>query len=348
MSLINFGSQNHRIFKNIHWIGNFESIIGLYQMISRCKYKPDFFDYKLMVPSIEEVSKYKHHSYSYSDLVDMRVLNLLEFAKKSNKNIKIMYSGGLDSTAICVSVLKNFNAQDKELVTILCTPQSYFEFLEFFPILSKNFKIKYCINSLEIYTKDSVLVTGMQNETLFGSFNGWIERAIAIDEFLVYKDYHIGMPILFENLYPGFGKKIFDLYQPITEECLFEIKTVSEFIYWFCYTQSYQMVYYAHTRYTGAFSKKETFDQLYNFYDCSLFEFWSLNNLGLTIPYSHEQFKLPVKDYICEYLKEDNYRNKRKFPSFGEVVLGNRFNYGLTENWEFLDFKESLKYLKKL
>lgn len=347
MSLINFGSQNHRIFKNIHWIGNFESITGLYQMISRCKYKPDFFDYKLMVPSIEEVSSYKSHSYSYSDLLDIRILDALNLAKNQNKKIMIMYSGGLDSTAICVSALKNLNRQDRELVTIVCTPQSYFEFPEFFPILSKNFKIKYCINSLEKYVEDNILITGMQNDLLFGS-NGWIEKLLGIDEKMVYENFYTGIPKLFEYLFPNYGKKVFDLYQPIVDESLFEIKTSSEFIYWFYFTQSYQMVYYAHTRYTGAFSKKETFDQLYNFYDCSLFEFWSLNNLGLTIPYSHEQFKLPVKDYICEYLKEDNYRNKRKFPSFGEVMQGNRFNYGLTENWEFLDFEESLKYLKKL
>lgn len=347
MSLINFGSQNHRIFKNKHWIGNFESITGLYQMISRCRYKPDFFDYKLTVSSIDEVSKYKHHSYSYSELIDIRINEVLTLAKNKNKNIMIMYSGGLDSTALCVSVLKNFNKVDKLLVTILCSPQSYHEFPEFFSTLSKNFKIKYCSNNLEKHVKENILVTGMQNDLLFGS-NGWIERALSIDEKIVYQTFDIGMPKIFESLFPTYGKKIYNLYYPIIKECLFDIKTTSEFIYWFYYTQAYQMVYYAYLRYNGSFTSKNSFEQLFNFYDHHMFEYWSLNNLNLSIPYSHDQFKKPVKDYIYDYTKNKNYYLKRKFPSYGEIIQGNRFNYGLTEDWKFLNFNESLNYFKYL
>ena len=345
MSLINFGCQNVRIFNNIHWIEKCEAVTGLYQTVSRCKYKPDFFDYKLTVTSIDEVSMYRSHGYTFSDLMDMRIISVLDQAIKAEKNIMIMYSGGIDSTGICISALKNFSEVDKKRVIILCTPQSYYEFPSFFNILAKNFTIQYCSNTLEKYVNNNILVTGMTGDLLFGS-NGWVERALSIDKDLVYQDYKTGIPKVLESIYPQYGKKIFDLYAPIADESLFEIKTTSEFIYWFYYSQCYQMVHYAHIRYASAFTNKDSFNQLFNFYEDPMFEYWSLNNIGSTIPYTHADFKGPAKDYICEYLKENTFLNKKKFPSYGEVIEGNRFNYGITEDWEFLNFEDSLRYFK--
>jgi hypothetical protein len=345
MSLINFGNHNARIFKNIHWIGNCEAITGLYQTVSRCNYVPDFFDYKLTVTSIQEVKKYTTHNYNFSEIMDARAISLLKESISSEKNIMVMYSGGIDSTAICVSLLKNFNELQKSKVIILCTPQSYLEFPTFFKMLSKNFTIKYCSNNLEKYVNDNILVTGMTGDLLFAS-NGWIERGLAISDDLPKQNFKIAIPKILETIYPNYGDKIFDLYYPIVEESLFKITTASEFIYWFYYTQCYQMVFYAYLRYMNAFTNSTTFSRLYNFYDTPMFEYWSLNNIDKTIPYSNLDFKKPIKDYINEYVKDEIYISKQKFPSYGEVIEGNRFTYGLTEDWNFLDFDQSLKYFK--
>lgn len=345
MSLIIFGNQNSRIFKNIHWLSNCEGITGFYQNISRCNYKPDFFNYKLMVPTIDDVKNYPSHSLSFSDLVDIRINELFNVSTNSNKNISILYSGGLDSTAIVIGILKNFSIADRKNVTLLCTPSSYYEFPKIFSMLVKNFNIQYCCHALEKYTKNSVLVTGMANDLHFGS-NGWIQKAISIDKDLPYENYESGMKKFLEFLYPNFGTKLFNLYRPIVEESLIPIKTVNEFIFWYYYTQGFQLVRFAYLRYKNTFTSLQTFNKLFQFYDDPRFEYYSLNNIHLTISYEHHQFKKPVKDYICDFLKDDSYQKKGKFPSYGEVIEGNRFNFGVTENWEFLSFKDSLKYFK--
>lgn len=346
MALITFGNQNSRIFKGLHWVGNCAGTIGLYQFMSRCSYNTDFFDYKITVPTVEDIKKYPLHMHTFSDLMDMRIQMVKEKAAQTNKNIMIMYSGGIDSTAILISVLKNFTKEDKEKTTILCTPSCYFEFPELFSTIVKNFRVQYCCHALEKYAKDNILVCGSHADPLFGS-NGWVEKAITIDKNLPYSNPDSGMPKLLEALYPNFGKKIYDRYYPIVEESLFAINSVSEFIYWFYFTHGWQISRYAYLRYANTFNTKESFESLYNFYEWDKFEVWALNNLGSVIPRTHDEFKRPPKEYISDYLGNNLYDRKRKFPSYGEVIEGNRFTYGVTENHEFLEFQDSLKYFKE-
>ena len=78
---------------------------------------------------------------SLADLADRRAIELIKNAKDTNRNIIVMWSGGIDSTFVLTAILKNISEADQELITVLLTthsisdnPDFYFKFLsQLFP-----------------------------------------------------------------------------------------------------------------------------------------------------------------------------------------------------------------------
>jgi hypothetical protein len=271
----------------------------------------------------------------------MRSLDL----KNCNEKCFILYSGGIDSTAMLISILKNWNKQEQSRVTVLCTPHSYYEFPDFFKIINQHFKIEYCKNQFQTYFDQGLLVSGIQADLLFPNSH-WIEYAWNISEDLVYKNYKDSIPKIFEIMFPGYGQQVFNKYHEIVVNPIFEVKNTSDFCYWFWYSQFYHKVVLHHCVGEHSITSKESFDKLYNFYDFHMFETWSLKNVQRNTPLRGNNLKKPLKDYIIEYTKLKEYVKKSKIPSYGNVHSGNRFTNGITESWEFISLEKSLQYLK--
>ena len=55
-----------------------------------------------------KIPKFVKNNKSFEEIVDNRSLQLLEQIKASNKKLAVMYSGGIDSTVIMCSIVKNW------------------------------------------------------------------------------------------------------------------------------------------------------------------------------------------------------------------------------------------------
>lgn len=78
------------------------------------------------IPKMEFIDDKLEHIY------DERATQLYNEAKNKNKKLAVMWSGGIDSTSVLVSLLKNIPVKDHELIEVICNTDSIFEHPQFF------------------------------------------------------------------------------------------------------------------------------------------------------------------------------------------------------------------------
>ena len=155
MTLLMYLSPDPRVLTGKTWAAA-PLFPPVFQGVSRLKYKPDIFDCKLVCKTIQEVLDAKNNNYSWGEIMDRRALDLL----KLNSKIYVTWSGGVDSTGILVSILKNWPEADLSRVVVLCNVYSAEEYPEFFNTIVKKFQVKLIETFLEQYTYDGYLVHG--------------------------------------------------------------------------------------------------------------------------------------------------------------------------------------------
>src|SRR6056300_1006790 len=65
------------------------------------------------------------------DLMDNRAVELYNEAKRTNKKLAVMWSGGIDSTGVLSAFLKNIPTIDHEMIEVVLTTLSIFENKEY-------------------------------------------------------------------------------------------------------------------------------------------------------------------------------------------------------------------------
>jgi hypothetical protein len=317
----------------------------IFQSVSRLKYKPDIFDCKLICKTVQEVLEEKNNNYSWDEIMNRRSIDMLNL----NSKIYVMWSGGTDSTGILVSILKNWKKADLDRVVVLCNIHSAEEYPEFFNVLVKNIKVQFIETFLEKYTYDGYLVHGdAGGDQIWGSnLTGKLFRSDGTN--LMKADFKKSAPSFFNSYMPdGGGEKFLEVYEPIIEESPFPIKTLLDFIWWYSFSQNWQgsMLRLLYVKRSWK-DPKRYYDKVFHFYNTDDFQHWSIFNHDKKIKDSWKSFKYPAKEYIVDYTKDSYYLEKEKTPSSQVLWLGNMFNWSIDENWNFLDLKQSLSYLRK-
>jgi len=126
-----------------------------------------------------ELPTYEKTTISYGECCELRAKQLLEHAEKTNRELCIFYSGGIDSTCVVVSMLKVATKSQKKLINIMMSFESYCE--------NKDFYENYISNNLKIIPSHSfvntigdpkyICVTAEGNDQLFGS---WMMQQLII------------------------------------------------------------------------------------------------------------------------------------------------------------------------
>ena len=121
--------------------------------------------------SLYKIPEFKIINDSLEDLLDERALEIYYSAKKTNKKIAIMWSGGIDSTSVLTAFLKNVPVADKNIITVVCDTNSILENIEFYKkfISNKLTCIHYrTINITEEFLQSYILLHGDPGDCLFG------------------------------------------------------------------------------------------------------------------------------------------------------------------------------------
>lgn len=312
-------------------------VFPFYTTVSRLNHKPDSFDCKLYSKPFSEIVKLPNHHMSFGDCCDLRATELLQLPG----NIYVMWSGGIDSTAVLTAILRNWPKSDLERVTVLCDNNSIKENRNFFAIVAKNFKILPSSHQMEKYCKLGYVVTGELNDQLFGSevvgkcVETWGESAI-------HDDWKVVAPKLFSLLSPEYGAEAYDNYRQIAFESHFELQTTQDFFWFLNFTQKWQHVQLRMLISTSWTDPKTYFLNLCSFFDTEYFQIWSIHNQNKKIQDTWLSYKYIAKEYIIDYSKDESFKNKLKIASGPNLFIGSEFHWSIDEDWNYLSKDDTM------
>jgi hypothetical protein len=265
---------------------------------------------------------------SYSDVAINRAKKIYQLATARKKSIVLMYSGGIDSTAMLVAFLHAVPESDRDKITILLNEYSIAENPNFYwNHLRGKFKMETSQYFTQYLGNDKFFfVSAEGNDQLFGS---------AVTQKFVHQ---YGDDIMWE---PADTKTIVELlninlknsYQAmslytrldrVAEDAPFEIENVYEWFWWMNLALKYQCVYTRLASYTTPKNRETlSFENNYTaFFTTPEFQCWSINNRKDLIGNTWSSYKYKSKDFIFDYTKDlEYYKYKVKQGSLTKVIV---------------------------
>lgn len=241
-----------------------------------------------------------------ADIMDKRADELLALSRKENRDLFLFVSGGVDSTAMTVAMLKAA-CGDYRSLHVVYTKYSVEEYPEFFHHLrSVGIDMRLVLpgkalnDAQDEAVQEGYALTGWCADQLFGSqinldYPDWY-----------FKDWRewIGFPDAIEQLESAF------------RHYGFPIKTLGEFTWFMNFSCKYDFVKYSAVLMSGKYTER-----MLPFYDTPEFNAWSVSNFDMLHKYPQqdaEHYKAQLKDYIFAYNGDSSYRaNKGKEGSWG-------------------------------
>lgn len=303
------------------------------KVVSRLKYKPDLFNFKLAAEPISEILLDSSKK-NWEECCAARALELL---KMGREKYWFSYSGGIDSTCMIAAILKFWPAQDLKKISIVLSHHSIEENPSFFDNYIVKFKL---INSLRplsdmLVKSRALLVTGELGDQLFGS--DILEPACRVlgDEILTkpYQDW-AGKVIETFTGNAGSGRQIFEHFHPIVEESPIPIRTNHDFFWWLNFTQKWQHVKYRNLELTDWNLQARYGEHVLAFYDSLDFQRWSLANHDLKIQDSWKSYKYIAKKFITDFSKDPSQMNLVKIQSLEKIYVLSRKRIAVNESLE--------------
>jgi hypothetical protein len=275
------------------------------------------FDYTILDPIPEPVRQCP----SFGELCDAIGNELVAAAIESRRIIAILWSGGIDSTAALIAIMKAAERQSQHgRVQILLTQQSVEEYPKFYLryIKDRYDQVPVTPPIAEFLRPDCLNVTGEHGDQLFGSqlLASYVQAAIS------HRKYEAVLPeVLFESLRNvRAADRVMRYLGPVIDQAPVRIVTLFDCLWWLNFSLKWQHV----TLRLAALRERQSrlvYDSLRHFFRDQRFQQWSFSfhpQRGVSV---WERYKDPAKEYIHAYTgDEDYFLHKQKEPSLGNVM----------------------------
>jgi hypothetical protein len=266
-------------------------------------------------------------SKDYVEICQFRARKLLDHAIETNQKLTVLYSGGIDSTTILVSLL--MTATQDELnkhVLILLSDKSIKENPNFYyTYIIKNFKCASSYNfNRYLGAPGYMLINGEGNDQLFGS-------AVLYN----FKDHYgneiMSQPITKDLMIELINFRLNDMEKSLALAAVLEklfvntlvpLPTVFHRFWWINFTLKWQCVYlrllaWSQSRYRSNIVPGYNYSTFFHDED---FQLWSMKNSDNLIPSSWTDYKWHSKKMIYDFNKDqDYYLNKSKLGSLSSL-----------------------------
>lgn len=273
--------------------------------------------------------EYRPMTQSFEQLCAIRAQELLLHAKSTNRRIAIMYSGGIDSTLILATILKEFSQKNiDKYVMVLMNESSIDENVNFYHShILRHFKDIRPSDTFSHYIGNDkyIYITGEGNDQLFGSM---VTRKM-ISRF---GEESMLQPLRRGNIYdfidfciekPEHSEKITELLFRLAKSAPIPIETPFHLWWWLNLTCKYQSVFIRSVGYTHRKNQYSLslFDNYQMFFDMPEMQLWAMNHSDNLIETSWRSYKHECKRIIYEFNKDADYRdNKVKYGSLKYVL----------------------------
>lgn len=284
---------------------------------------------------------------TYEEICIETTNTLANKAIRENKKIRILWSGGIDSTLILVNFLK---LGYDDLLEVAISLESIYENPNFYMnhLIRKNIKLIPATNLKYLSSSDCLLIGGEYNDQLLGS------------NLIITFEKYFDASELFKPFSKDTLKKVFycdsptirnkknidtwvDAYLEICKKSPVPIESNIDFHWWINFSCKWQGLYY---RLSSYFDKTFNLDNYIHFFQTDDFQIWSILNHSQRFN-GYQNYKKICRDLIYEYDKNENYRNnKKKIESLFFLAQKNyQFNYIDEKNQSYYDLpKESINY----
>lgn len=298
---------------------------------------------KTQLLSACEMPKFVPMIKSFDELCQTRARQLLDHAKNTNRKLVVMYSGGIDSTLIVVSLLKIATEEElKNNIIILLNQYSVAENKNFF----NNHIIKKCrIESSYLFhaflgNDKYVVVNGEGGDQLFGSaVSDGIFKTKGADYIFQQPTHSVISEILNGKVNDiEASDKIATVLNKVVAAAPIPIETIYHYFWWINFGLKWQSVYARSVAYTDSVyqSTVKPEENYFIFFGTPEMQLWSMNNTDKLVRDTWASYKYHCKDIIYDYNKDADYRdNKMKLGSLISVVSTKPIAKALGTNWEF-------------
>lgn len=342
-TLSTFNSRSVDIWKNIQKVINVN--VGLVDRAGLVKMPFNFAIYpEFEMPTLKNIS----FSMSYDDCCNERAQTLIQKSKSLNKPLTVLYSGGIDSTLVLVSLMKNLDKREfKDRIRVALSIDSIVENPNFYHRhIRGNFNIVSSDNIGALLDGKSILVAGEHNDQLFGSdiigsiyregdfsqiYNTYTRKFIT--DWFVKK----GMDENFANIWFD----VLDNHIKTKAEC--EVSSNYQFFWWYNFCFKWQNVFFRTLQIIDKNKRNiitQDFinDNFINFYSSKYFQIWSMTNHDKKILKDWSSYKLESKKVIYEYNKDDDYfTNKVKMGSLYKLFIQRDIAEAIDTDFNILD-----------
>lgn len=300
------------------------------------------FPLKTKVLPFMELPKFVATNKSFGEICDARAVELMYKAKQTGRKLAIMYSGGVDSTTILCSLLKNCDKQDiKDHVVVLLSNFSINENPNFY----YDYVIKYfqCLSSysfpLFLGHDDYILISGENADQLFGSQ--------VIGEFIKiypYSDLMKSVDEIKDKIIEWMTIKVkdkklaefwFEKLKRLSDAAPIPIDTAYNFFWWINFTTKWQSVYVRILAFAQNPADIKLEENYTTFFSTPDFQLWAMTNsdsLAADIP---SKSKWVAKQYILDYNGDETYLLKPKIGSLGKIVKQKSIPITISENMKY-------------
>jgi len=239
-------------------------------------------------------------------LCDRRAQDLIQQAQQTGLPIRLLWSGGIDSTAALSACIKAAEAQSAiDVLEVWLSRHSVRENKRYFrEVIKPRLAYKKAWDITKALTPDALIVTGELGDQLFGSllafdyldngtlFQPWeptFRRALGSDpERIVAPD------AVLQFLAPQLVRS------PVPLETLFDL------LWWLNFSLKWQTV---QLRLAARVPQHYTdlHGALRHFFDTEDFQHWSVKNHDLKIQRDWASYKFPLKQYIFDFFPDRDY-----------------------------------------
>lgn len=271
------------------------------------KYDEGFF--KSPMPVVNQNSE---DSFEY--ITDQRCYNLLK--THNDRPWLVQWSGGIDSTLIVCSLLKNMSKQQLENVVISCNHISIFENPKFYHTwVAPNFKIIDSTNSsIESYLDTHYVIDGNPADMLQGSGLGLFARSCGINTTANWRD-SADQIIKFLSVLVGkqaahWAYSTLDENISSIDSNIIPIESCADWFWWINFNWKWPADRFHEMDWLHLDNLSPYFKSMINWYDSDEYQLWSINHgrYGLFDDTTNPgQYKLPSKQYIYQIDKNEHY-----------------------------------------
>lgn len=275
----------------------------------------EFLDPRSALPSLLQ-------SPSFGDITDARCHELITAIGQHPWSV--LWSGGVDSTVIVTSLLKNLTPSQRDRVTIYCNLSSIAEDPVFYQKhITRNFRVLDTHLLPDLHATDHHIITGEMGDQIAHGITFNLGNNLAgladkkwrrnggqlIDWLCARGDQHDHTQMVQKG---RFARWLYENMQQNIDQLQVPINTIQDWVWWFPFNLAWISIKLQLCRefdWPIALAK----NRMWAWYDNNQYQAWSLLNLntGLKGDLSWPCYKPQAKQYIYDYTK-DQYRYRYK------------------------------------